>query len=177
LDNGEIQMYTAPSVSADANQTFSTVMYIDNSGNVPIPTQPAFQVRKSGYQSDIGGSHETVTWDTEVFDIGSNFASNTFTAPVTGKYQFNVTARLQGVDSAASYLQLQFITSNRQYEAFILDPSEFNGDLNYFTFVGGMLADMDASDTCVIQIQINSGAAQTDIVGTTANVFSGCLLA
>ena len=47
------------------------------------------------------------------------------------KYQLNLQARLQDIDSAASYIYMQIITSNRNYQA-IFDPDQFNGDLTYF---------------------------------------------
>ena len=91
-------------------------MTIDANGHVTKPAQPAFQVRKSGNQDNLGvSSTTTITFDTEVFDVGSNFnnASSTpayaFTAPVTGKYQFNFHLRLENLDTAASFYQLKIL--------------------------------------------------------------------
>ncbi len=47
----------------------------------------------------------------------------------------------------------------------------------YFSMHMAQIVDMDANDTCLIQLQINTGTAQTDIVGTYPNTFTGCLLA
>ena len=47
---------------------------------------------------------------TERFDVGANFASNTFTAPVTGKYQLNATLYLNKLDSASTYYELRIHT-------------------------------------------------------------------
>ena len=64
---------------------------IDSSGRTTFPNQPSFQFRASTGQTNKSANvTHTVLFGTEVFDIGNNFASNTFTAPVTGKYQFNV---------------------------------------------------------------------------------------
>ena len=54
---------------------------------------PAFHVHKNG--SDQGsiatGTTTTVTWGTESFDTNSNFASDTFTPTVAGKYFLHAT--------------------------------------------------------------------------------------
>ena len=49
----------------------------------------------------------TVVLGTETFDQGSDFASNTFTAPVTGKYQLSVALRIEAVDTAPAYYQIK----------------------------------------------------------------------
>ena len=62
---------------------------INLTGNVSEPNKPAFSVYRSGANQNI--SHNTYTkvlFDTEVFDVGSNFdtSNSRFTAPITGKY-------------------------------------------------------------------------------------------
>ena len=109
---------------------------------------------------------------TEIFDQGSNFASNTFTAPVTGKYQLNVVIRFDALDSASSYYQLYLVTSNRSYYS-IMDP-DFGQDAGMWSMNLSVLADMDASDTAYIQLAQGSGTAQTDV--TTETWFSGYLV-
>tara|TARA_R100000655_G_scaffold61361_2_gene99766 strand:- start:5 stop:1603 length:1599 start_codon:yes stop_codon:yes gene_type:complete len=155
--------------------TNTTVMEIDQGGWVTMPYQPAFHVRKSSYQSDIGTAFATITWDTEVFDIGSNFASNQFTAPVTGKYQFNLVVRLQEIDTDHDYVQIRFITSNRTHEAYIFDTGVYDQDSAYQTFASSVLADLDASDTCYISIRATGGTTQTDISYSADSHFSGFL--
>jgi len=49
------------------------------------------RVAKSGTQT-VASTTAQVTFDTEDFDVGSNFASNTFTAPRTGYYLINFMA-------------------------------------------------------------------------------------
>jgi len=49
--------------------------------------QPSFLAYNSVTDANIAvGSNVVIDFDTEVFDVGSNFASDIFTAPVTGKY-------------------------------------------------------------------------------------------
>ena len=135
--------------------------------------QPAFQVRPASTQTNIAtGSEITVVFGTEVFDIGANFASNTFTAPVTGKYQLNLSLYTNALDTASDYYIVSIKTSNRQYDN-VIDGDGLAADPVYWNQGLSVLADMDASDTAHVFIQQGSGTAQTDIA--TGSVFSGFL--
>jgi hypothetical protein len=163
-----VQIYT----SATLAQT------IDADGHITMPKQPAFQAIPATSQSDIAANtNVTIVFGTELFDVGSNFASNTFTAPVTGKYQFNVNVRLDNMDSAATYYIIYIVTSNRNYYS-IQDPSKYSGDPGYESFNLSVLADMDASDTALVRIYQSGGTAQTDIAYNSGGTqFSGILVA
>jgi len=149
---------------------------ISADGEVTRAAQPCFSVAKSATQSNIAvGSDVVITFDTEVFDVGANFASNTFTAPVTGKYQINTAIRVAALDSATSYYVLYIVTSNRSY-GIIYDP-DFGQDAGYWSFVNSALADMDANDTAQIKINQADGTQQTDVVHTTTWCqFNGALI-
>ena len=68
--------------------TFDDLNY---TGELTSASLPAFLVQVTSAQNNIAvDTIVTVVWNTERFDQGSDFASNTFTAPVTGKYQFNL---------------------------------------------------------------------------------------
>jgi hypothetical protein len=114
-----------------------------------------------------------VAFGTERFDIGSNFASNSFTAPVGGKYQLNVEIRLDNVDTGATYYHLYLITSNKTYHS-IIQP-KFTSDLAYMSISTSVLADMDASDGVYVAIYQAGGTQQTDI--SVDSNFSGYLVA
>ena len=158
------------------NASGTEAMRIDSSGRVTMPYQPAFSVRPSSDQNNIARpANTTVIWGTEIFDQGGNFSSNTFTAPVTGRYQLNVNIYAQSVDSAADYVQLALVTSNRTYY-YVFSTNTLSQDAAYMSFPIAVLADMDASDTAIVQAQLNNtGSAQMDI--TTISYFSGYLVA
>ena len=151
---------------------------ISAAGEVTMPTQPAFSVKPSGSQADIAhGSQVTILWGTETFDIGSNFASNTFTAPVTGKYQLQATIRMDQMDTGPDYYQITLVTSNRSYPSvFLLDPGVLASDPAYWSGTFAILADMDASDTASITFYQHDGGTnnQTDIQDDS--FFSGYLV-
>jgi hypothetical protein len=168
-DAGNIQFQTQIAGGALAiKQTISSA------GEITAPLQPAFLATPSSEQTNIAvGSAVTVVWGTEVFDQGGDFATNTFTAPVTGRYQLNVWLRSDAVDSASPYYQAWIKTSNRDYYFWTIDPGQFAGDPDFWTGSGSVLVDMDASDTAYVQIQQGSGTQQTDI--SVDSKFSGFL--
>jgi len=149
---------------------------ISADGEVTKAAQPCFAVTSAGNQNNIAiDSDVTVVLDTEIFDVGANFASNTFTAPVTGKYQLNAAVRVQALDSAATYYYVLIKTSNRNY-AVIFDP-DFGQDAGFWSFANSALADMDANDTAFVLIQQGGGTSQTDIVyASTWTYFNGALI-
>ena len=65
-------------------------MRIDSIGAVTKPLQPAFYVETASTQTNIAlNTAQTLVFGEEVYDQNADFASNTFTAPVTGKYLFS----------------------------------------------------------------------------------------
>ena len=153
----------------------TTSMVIDANGIITKPLQPAFLANPASLQSNFAvGSEVTVAFGTEVFDVGGNFASNTFTAPVTGKYLVCFSIYLQAIDTAASYYEARIVSSNRKYYPATIDPDFADGDFNYFSLTGSSVVDMDADDTVIIAIKQSTGTAQSDI--NTPSFFSGYLL-
>ena len=147
------------------------VMSIDATGAVTKPLQPAFLVHPASAQTNIADG-ATIVFGTERFDLGGDFASNTFTAPVTGKYQINFTARIDAIDTDASHIRIYFISSNKTYEI-IKDPN-YTADLLYSLWNFCALIDMDASDTLHLEYDQNVGTEQVDF--QSQSFFSGYLV-
>ena len=152
----------------------TTHMAFDETGAIIKPLQPAFSVLPASQQANFAlDSDVTVAFGTEVFDQNADFATNTFTAPVTGKYSLTYMIGLANIDSASNYYRTRLITSNRNYDD-LFDP-DFGQDNVYWWIKGSHIVDMDASDTVYIQIRQSGGTQQTDI--ETDSRFTGCLLA
>ena len=132
--------------------------YVDsNSG-----TSVAFLAVKTSAQNDIPvGSWIDVVINEEVYDLGNNFSSSTFTAPATGKYHFDIGIQLRDIDIDATHYSIRLNTSNRAYYNYI-DPN-FSADLGYSFMCLSVDADMDANDTANVQICQTGGVQQTDI--------------
>jgi prepilin-type processing-associated H-X9-DG protein len=144
-------------------------------GAVNMPLQPAFLARPTSNQANLPiNATTTIAFGTEIFDQNADFASNTFTAPVAGRYLLTTGLYSQSLDHDTSYYQLELATSNRVYYD-IISMSGFDADVAYYEFKISVLADMDASDTAYVRMGIpNNGAAQVQI-DPTSN-FSGHLV-
>lgn len=138
---------------------------IDANGQVTKPLQTYFHVGKNSgagdHQNNISaGGYVNITLDTEIFDVGGNFASNQFTAPVTGKYHLTLNMRLDNVDTAAAYYNVVIQTSNRAHQNLF---QYSDSDIPILMFMFTVIADMDANDIAYCRIFQNGGASQTDI--------------
>ena len=157
------------------------VMKIDANGIISKPLQPAFNVspNPSSAQENIAfNSYVDITHGgTERFDQNSDFASSTFTAPITGKYLLVSRVQVDTVTQSYDYYASTINTSNKRYFGWLWDTNEFSSDQNYTGFVDCVIADMDASDTATAQILISttgSGSSASDI--SFNSYFMGCLL-
>ena len=153
----------------------NNTLVLDTDGIMTRPLQPAFLVKPSSSIDNLAiNTSHTIAYGTEIFDQNGDFSSNTFTAPVTGRYQLNVNLYIHQIDHDVTYYQPQVNTSNRTYY-FIIGTSGYDADVNYMTIGFHVLADMDANDTVTITFPTqNSGAAQVDI--GTDSWFSGYLV-
>jgi len=146
---------------------------VDSTGAVTMPAQPAFLATPANSdQTNLASGTHTVVLGTEIFDQNADFASNTFTAPVAGRYQLNAIFALRSLDTAATYYIMQIATSNRNYEIQIAAANMFANDGNFYFNISA-LADMDASDTAAMKVITTGGTAQTDINADSR--FSGFL--
>jgi hypothetical protein len=152
---------------------------IDSSGRVTMPNQPAFNAYGSTSMTNLTGT-TTVNFNSEFFDQNSNFNTGTytFTAPVTGKYQFNATLVLQSLDINHSGYGIVIETSNRNYvNQPIIDPAAFDQGPSEWTLHGSVFVDMDANDTALVKLYC-AGGTNVDIymAGQPRTLFSGFLV-
>jgi len=145
---------------------------IGAAGQITMPSQPAFFVKPAGESGStrtdlaINASH-TIDFDSEEFDIGGNFTGDTFTAPVTGKYQLNLLLNFSDFDTDFGYIWISFITSNTTIYAQIASGAQQRAD-GYAAYSGSVLCDMDAGDTAFIRAEIsNAGAAQLNVLSSS----------
>lgn len=143
-------------------------------GEITFPLTPAF-LATGGTQSNVTGNGAlyTVTFTaSERFDQGGDFdGTSTFTAPVTGRYRFSASVGMTSVGaSTTGYIQI--ITSNRGYRtnAQSFDPvGDSTADAVFIQ--AAILADMDAGDTCIVQISTTGvGANTVDVAAASGTV-------
>ena len=167
--NGALQFQTGTTSSV------SEAMRITSSGEITKPLQPAFQARPASEQTNLPiNAYTQIVFGTEVFDIGSNFASNVFTAPVAGKYALHLSLRVDNMDIDTTYYDFRIVTSNRDYK-FFQGMAQFDADGYSHAITLSCVADMDASDTAQVKVDIpNAGAAVADV--NANSFFSGMLI-
>ena len=146
-------------------------MVIDSIGAVTKPLQPAFLAISNAENNVTGnGTVYTMLWaKSEPIDQNADFASGTFTAPVTGTYMFGVNMQMNSM-SGLSYSTLKLVTSNREYNragGVYVDGSNL---------VLAQYADMDASDTAYVTIQVGGLGGDTADIGVDSS-FYGWLVA
>jgi len=148
-------------------------MKINAIGAVTKPLQPAFMAIPASNQNNLS-NNDVIAFGTEKFDQNADFASNVFTAPVTGRYQMDVNVGVLDVDSAAAFIGLKIESSNNHF--YVLVDPDFGQDAAYWDLQWSGLIDMDASDTITIKWMQNGGTAQSD-AATAHSHFSGYLVA
>jgi len=164
---GQLQGYT------------SNTPTISDSGVMVKPGQPAFAAILGANQLDKTGDFTvyTVPFNTTRLNQGSVFNTTNYTgtAPVAGQYLLAATVEYYGATSSASQRVLRFITSNLTWSII----SNFTL-ANRFSISATIIADMDASDTCTVGVDVGGeGSKVVDIAGDSSGRtnFCGCLIA
>ena len=146
---------------------------------VTMPNQPCFHVSGSRQYNVPKNATTDIAFNSERFDVNGYFDTSnyTFTAPVTGKYQFNIVLRYDNGDMDNSYYSLYLVTSNATYRPCIHTQLSWDQDPDYFNMNGALVVDMDAGDTAKLRLGIpNLGADQVDLE-LPESIFSGYLVA
>jgi hypothetical protein len=143
-------------------------------GSVKVTAQPMF-IASANAQSNVtgDGTAYTVLWANEIVDIGSNFASNTFTAPVTGIYEFNLTLSIKDFSADNTHMLCTLVTTGATYELASCNPyvcMEVGEDL---TFSASIMSQMSATNTAYVVLQCNGTTKEIDV---DPSHFSGKLI-
>lgn len=146
-----------------------------NTKSVTQPLQPSFLVTNSAGATDVTGDGTvyTVLWGNEIYDQGSNFASNTFTAPITGRYLLTATVSVANMLIGHTGRALKIVTTARNY------TNDYNQALAEVdrTMSVTCIADMTAGDTAIVTLDVSGATKTVDISASgTLNHFSGSLI-
>tara|TARA_R100001443_G_scaffold85189_1_gene91809 strand:- start:39 stop:677 length:639 start_codon:yes stop_codon:yes gene_type:complete len=156
---------------------------IDENGHVTKPLQPSFLALNHGSDSITNATETVIALDSEIFDTNGDVSSNTFTAPVTGKYYLSSMVSLDAGSSSNTRFNrvfIEIVCSNRnarfEYGQNYTDEDDRMG------VTGSFLVDMDASDTAQVKVYAsrNGASGATTTVGNASNAltfFCGYLVA
>lgn len=128
---------------------------------------PAFRAYRSTNQNlAASNTFYKMVCNSVVFDKTNNFSGGTFTAPISGIYQFSAQAQLTATGA-----------SNGQCFLYVNGVSHtfFGGTAVGSTGAGSALVELAAGDTVDVYVKITGSAAWTVIGDSTSSYFSGFL--
>ena len=145
---------------------------LDETHGFTSQNTPCFSAYNSSLDQDLtadGSTYTTIDFNTEVFDVGTNYASDTFTAPVAGKYFFTtgVTVRNQDTDK---WVMIQIHTSGGSYSTWGWQHNTYD---DYTTHTVSCLVDLSASETAIVRGKAEAGGTDGDydIIGGAAYTY------
>lgn len=170
-DRWSLSVSTAGVLSVSRSDVGATFLSFAADG-ITSGVQPGFLAYNSADDTLVSNG-STVDLDSEVYDEGSDFASDTFTAPVTGRYLLCASISIITA-GAADTRGINIVTSNRTYYITQLVVATATDDTAHS---GCVVADMDAADTATVQVLTGSTTVTVDGESPQLNThFSGRLL-
>ena len=156
---------------------------IDTAGHVTTSTQPGFSARLTSDQAIAADDWTTVVFDTEDFDTGGDYAvgNGQFTAPVSGKYLFAASCRMDDIASnTTAYPWARFYNNStgKQYRHSLYDVS--NRERAYWSLGGAIVMDLTAGHVVTYDVFNKSDATTLEVGSNTGTIeynwFTGYLL-
>lgn len=140
-------------------------------GTLKNTLQPCFFAYANANITNVTGDGTTYTiaFNTEYFDQGNNFASNTFTAPTTGKYLFAVDIKLSNfaVGHTVGYAALVIAgTSAATQQYWNVNPAnvrDANNNLHFSGVIGPIT--MTSGDTITAQVTVSNSTKTVTLKG------------
>ena len=156
------------------NTTTQTAEYI-NLGKSVARGQPAFLAYPSANITNVtgDGTAYTVIWNTTSFDLDSNFntTTGTFTAPIAGKYQFNLVINVSGMSAGTTSFVAAIVASGGI--TYRLPTNVFTAGINsQDTCTGSVLINLAASETVTTTVTVGGGTKTANVVGNPASTYS-----
>jgi hypothetical protein len=164
----QAQLWTSTGTTISGNTTLgdaSTDTVTMNAKSITKPNFPAFQAFNSVLDANVtgDGTVATVDVDSELFDRGGDFASDTFTAPITGIYLFGGTIHL--ADIAAGHTDVEarlFVNGTTPFRILRMDPTGIDITGGSVRIPWCKLMSLSASNTVVLQVTVTGSTLTID---------------
>ena len=165
---------------ADGTLKVGTITTSSGSGSITIPSgvtlsgggienTPAFLVRKSSTQDVSDASDVQVTFDTEVIDTDSAFASNTFTVPSGEGGKYLISCQLTMYSSSATTLEYATVIIYKNDANFVnAQWSAYNNPVFYQAPCLTNIMDLSAGDTLKVYTYIDVSSGTPKVLGESA---------
>lgn len=164
----------------------NNVMSVATSGEINYPLQPAFFASLQSTDANVTGDGTeftvgSVTAMTESFDQGGDFNTNgTFTAPVTGKYNFTANITFSSLGAGHTIAAVYIKPSTGLQRRCTLNGATLRDVNNNGTILLNALINMTAGDTCVMIGTVTSSTKTVGVLGSASvalTYFCGYLVA
>ena len=140
---------------------------------------PNFFVRPASNQSLSNNTLTTVVFDSEIFDVGNNFASNGFTAPTTAKYCFSYAVRFGSSSNDANEFTTIVLLNGSDFfslgnnNAFLQDMYTPGNNHGNGISNNSFILSLTANDVITIQAKQNNNGGGTGSVKSSGTFFCG----
>jgi hypothetical protein len=166
--------------ATDSNFTATNgSLVIRDGGQVQAPKQPGFLAHNSANDSVGTIGDVTVSFDTESYDDGAVFASNTFTAPIAGRYLLCASVYVTNAEGASRNVAVRFAQSGSGHYYFGNGTLAATSGLAQFS--GAVVLTLAASEQCSVILTPGGAGTPNLTIGSTSGGapltwFSGRLL-
>jgi hypothetical protein len=150
----------------------STGIAISANGEVTMAAQPAvFAEATANDANETGaGAAHTVLFDGELFDQNGDWnTSNTFKAPITGRYYVSSQVWISGITTATTSMFLKAVASNRTIILAHFNTDSTNCPFVSYVLQGGTYIDMDLNDELIITVTSSGESSDVHDIGSSAS--------
>jgi hypothetical protein len=173
-DGNNIINESGNTITIGASGDTTNIIGTLNKDGVAVENTPAFFATKTSDQTLSDLTYAKATYDTEVFDSNSAFASSRFTVPSghAGKYFFFATTRLKATNGTMDYVIMRFYKNGSAD----LTPAQINAatdQLKNSHIAGSAIYDLSVGDYIEVYCVVSGTSPSIGGSATTDRSFFG----
>lgn len=151
----------------------TNVMSMTTAGAITKPLQPAFSAYLSGNVTNATGDGTVyvIAFDSEKYDQANNFASNTFTSPITGIYLFTYNICLAGIGALHTSSLVQLVIGGSGIQPIRINPGVAKDAANFLNLSGAFQAQVTATTAVTLQVTVSGSTKTITVVGADLSTY------